>query len=216
MQNVLLILSSPRGSHSYSHQVARRVVDDIKARFRGATVVVRDLARQPLPHISEAFTYARAAPVDALRPAERDALARSDALVAELQRADVVVLAAPMHNFGIPSCLKAWIDHIVRPGVTFRYGASGPEGLLTGKKAIVVVARGGVYSEGPMTEYDFQEPYLRKALGFIGIKDVEVVRIEGVGFGPDALQKALATATAAADAAVGTLADAVPVLSEAA
>ena len=105
-----------------------------------------------------------------------------------------------MHNFGIPSSLKAWIDHIVRPGRTFSYSEKGPQGLVTGKKVVLVLARGGIYSAGPMQATDFQEPYLRAVLGFIGLTDVEVVRVEGVALGEKALSQALHSAEARADA----------------
>jgi FMN-dependent NADH-azoreductase len=108
--------------------------------------------------------------------------------------ADTVVIAAGMINFGIPSSLKAYIDHVVRPGVTFRYGEKGPEGLVKGKKAYIVVARGGVYSQGPMQAYNFQDTYLKVALGFIGITDVEVIAVEGIAFGPEVAAQAVSTA----------------------
>ena len=200
--NILLVSSSPRGGESYSHRVARRIVDDLVDGNPGARVVVRDVARQPLPHITETFGTARVAPVEKRSDADRQALLLSDALVDELLAADVIVIAAPMHNFGLPSSLKAWIDHIVRPGRTFSYSEKGPQGLVTGKKAVFVFARGGLYSDGPMQAFDFQEPYLRAALGFVGITDVEVVRVEGVAFGEEAVSQALRSAEAQADAIV--------------
>src|SRR5438874_1887594 len=122
MKNILFVLSSPRGWKSYSHQFAGHIVDDLKARHPGAKVVVRDVAKEPLPHVGEAFGTGRVLPLEKRSPAEAKALALSDALVDELAAADVVVLAVPMYNFGLPSSLKAWIDHIVRPGRTFAYG----------------------------------------------------------------------------------------------
>jgi FMN-dependent NADH-azoreductase len=127
-------------------------------------------------------------------PEQAESMALSDALIDELFAADTIVIAGPMHNLGVSSRLKAWIDHISRAGRTFFYGANGPQGLLKNKHAIVVLASGGVYSNGFMKALDFAEPYLRTALGFIGITDVDVVRVEGVamsGIGPD---KALAAA----------------------
>ena len=128
--------------------------------------------------------------------AQIGALTLSDALIGELVTADVIVLAVPMHNFGIPSTLKAWIDHVVRAGRTFIYSEGGPEGLLKGKRLILVLASGGVYSTGPAKQFDFQEPYLRAVLGFIGLTDIEVVRVEGVGMNTPGPEKAVATATA--------------------
>src|SRR3989442_5420686 len=167
MKNILFVSSSPSGWNSYSHQFASHIVDDLKARHPGAKVVVRDVAKEPLPHVGEAFGTGRVLPLEKRSPAEAKALALSDALVDELAAADEVVLAVPMYTFGLPSSLKAWIDHIVRPGRTFSYSEKGPEGLLKGKKAVVVVARGGVYSEGPAKQLHFQESYLRTVLGLI-------------------------------------------------
>jgi FMN-dependent NADH-azoreductase len=187
MTNVLLITSSPRGENAYSTQVAR----DLIAQIGDTHVTVRDLSRDSLPHIGPDFvaaSYTRAAD----RTAEqRAALALSDTLIGELQAADVVVIASGMINFGVPSSLKAWIDHVARAGVTFRYGANGPEGLITGKRAILVVASGGVYSEGPLAAINHFEPHLRAVLGFLGIKNIETVAIEGVGKGAEAVENAL-------------------------
>src|SRR5712692_2084012 len=134
VKNILFVLSSPRGWKSYSHQFASHIVDDLKTRHPGAKVVVRDVAKEPLPHVDEASVTGRVLQPEKRSPAEAKALAVSDALVVELAAADVVVLAVPMHNFGLPSSLKAWIDHIVRPGRTFSYSEKGPEGLLKGKR----------------------------------------------------------------------------------
>jgi FMN-dependent NADH-azoreductase len=196
VKNILVVLSSPRGWKSHSHQFASHVVDDLKARHPGAKVIVRDVAKEPLPHVDEAFGTGRVLPPEKRSPAEAKALALSDALVDELVAADVVVLAVPMFNFGLPSSLKAWIDHVVRPGRTFSYSEKGAEGLLKGKKAVIVVARGGVYSEGPAKQLDFQESYLRAVLGFIGITNVHIVRVEGVAMGEQALKNAMASAKA--------------------
>jgi len=196
MSNILFITSSPGGGQSYSHRIARRIVDELKLANPAARVVVRDIASQPLPHINEAFASSRALPPDRQGEAALRALALSDALIDELRAADVIVIAVPMHNFGIPSSLKAWIDHVVRPGRTFTYSEQGPRGLVEGKKVVLVLARGGIYSSGPMQPFDFQEPYLRAVLGFVGMTDVEVVRIEGIGLGDEAVKSALAAATA--------------------
>ncbi|MFA5915352.1 MAG: FMN-dependent NADH-azoreductase [Burkholderiales bacterium] len=198
MKNILFVISSPRGWQSRSHQFASHIVDDLKSRHPAATVTVRDVARDPLPHIGEAFVTGQGLPPEKRGPAQARALALSDALVDELVAADTIVLAVPMYNWGIPSSLKAWIDHIARPGRTYCRSANGPEGLLKGKKAVIVVARGGVYAEGPMQPFDFQESYLRAVLGFIGITDLHVVRVEGVGMGEEALRKAAVSAKAQA------------------
>ncbi|MDQ6916905.1 MAG: FMN-dependent NADH-azoreductase [Pseudomonadota bacterium] len=198
MNNILLVLGSPRRS-SYSSQIARRIVDDLKSRHPAAAVVVRNLSRDPSPAVTEAFADGRTLAEGKRSGAEAQAIARSDVLVAELLAADVVVLATPMHNFGISASTKAWLDQIVRPGVTFSYSAKGPEGLVRGKKAILVLARGGIYSDSPMKAYDFQEPYLRAILDFIGLTDIDVVRIEGVALGEDAVRTAVTSAKSTAD-----------------
>jgi len=196
MKNILLILGSPRDRASYSHQIGRRIVDDLKSRYPSAKVVVRNLAKEALPDVDNGFVTGRMLAPDKRRAAEAKALVLSDVLVAELMAADVIVLASPMHNFGVSAPVKKWIDQIARPGVTFSYSDKGPMGLVQGKKTVLVLARGGVYSEGPMMPYDFQEPYLRTVLGLIGMTDVEVVEVEGTAFGPEAAEKAVATATA--------------------
>jgi FMN-dependent NADH-azoreductase len=218
MKNILLILGSPRDRASYSHQIGRRIVDDLKSRYPSAKVVVRNLAKEALPDVGEGFVTGRVLAPDKRSTAETEALALSDVMVAELMATDVLVLATPMHNFGISASVKKWIDQIVRPGVTFSYSDKGPLGLVQGKKVILVLARGGVYSEGPMKPYDFQEPYLRTVLGFIGMTDVEVIRIEGVAMGDDAVRSAVTSAKAQADAVVRVIASgaSVPVLAEAA
>jgi len=198
MSQILLITSSPR-VESYSTRVARRLAEKLGSR-PGSHLTVRDLTRQPLPHIDDSFAVARNTPADLLTSAQKSALSLSDELLTELFAADILIIAAAMINFGIPSSLKAYIDYIVRPGVTFRYGANGPEGLVRGKQAYLVVARGGHYSQHPMQALNFQDTYLKAALGFIGITDVEVIAVEGIAFGPDVAEKALNAAHARVDA----------------
>jgi FMN-dependent NADH-azoreductase len=197
MKNILFIQSSPRGSQSYSQQVAQSVVDELTTSHPAANVVVRNLAQNPPPHVGEAFAGALSIPPNQHNPAQTAALRLSDVLIDELAAADIVVLAVPMHNFGPPSTLKAWIDHVVRVGRTVSYsGKTGPEGALKGKRVILVLASGGVYSEGPARPLDFQEPYLRAILGFIGLTDIEVVRVEGVALSAIGPEKAVASAMA--------------------
>jgi FMN-dependent NADH-azoreductase len=193
MSQVLLITSSPR-TDSHSTHVATILAQKLASHDSTSKLVVRNLNADPVPHIDDTFATARNLPPEKLNAAQRAALVRSDALIQELFAADVVVIAAGMINFGIPSTLKAYIDHIVRPGVTFRYSEKGPEGLVTGKKVYLVLARGGIYTDGPMKPHNFQDTYLRTILGFIGITDVEVIVVEGVAFGPEATQKALSAA----------------------
>ena len=135
---------------------------------------------QSLPPVDAAWIYAAFTPEATRQPEQIAALAPSDQLLDELERADEIVIGVAMHNFSIPSVLKLWIDQIVRSGRAFSYGANGPEGLLKGKKATILVASGGVYEPGtPMAAYDFIEPYLRTVLGFIGITDVTFVKVGG-------------------------------------
>lgn len=196
MKNILLIQSSPRRSGSLSRTVAQSVVHDLHAHQPQAKVVIRDLAANPPSHVGLSLIIGIHAPTEKRAPDQATAVALSDRLVDELLEADVLVIGVPMHNFGLPSTLKAWIDHIVRPGRTFSYGANGPEGLVKGKRVILVLSRGGVYSNGPAKPFDFQEPYLRIVLGFLGITEVDVVRVEGVATDAIGPEKALAAAIA--------------------
>lgn len=189
MRNILFVNSSPRGADSYSQRVGEQVVEGLRRRHPEAEVTRRDVGRNPLPHIGAEYVGALGGAADAA------ALEQSEKLLAELFAAEVVVIAAPMHNFGPPSALKAWVDHVVRARRTFAYGPDGPRGLLEGKRAILVLASAGVYSEGPAKALDFLEPYLRAVLGFIGITEVSTVRVEGLAMGAEG---ALAVAEAAA------------------
>jgi FMN-dependent NADH-azoreductase len=190
MKNILLLNSSPRGDASHSGKVAAELVAQLRTNSKGATVTSRDLTADALPHIDDAFITGRTVESDKRSKAQNEAVALSDRLIAELSAADVVVIASPMINFGLATTLKAWFDYVLRAGVTFKYSEKGPEGLMTGKKVYVVQARGGVYSQGPAKALDFQEPYIRHLLGFIGITDVNFVLVEGVAYGPDAAAKA--------------------------
>jgi FMN-dependent NADH-azoreductase len=194
MSNILFVSSSPRRTASYSNQVAFALLEKLEDADPRAEVTVRDLARDPLPHIDEDFvTATRDGPQT---DAQKAIAARSDALVDELIAADTVVIAAPMINFTIPSTLKTWIDYIARAGRTFSYSESGPKGLVTGKRVFLVVARGGIYS-GDKRQFDFQLPYLLYVLAFLGMTDVEVIEVEGTAFGPQAAERAVAAALAA-------------------
>jgi FMN-dependent NADH-azoreductase len=196
MKNILLIQSSPRGGESFSQKVAQSIVGEFKKRHADANLATRDLAENPPPHVGQAFVGGLSTGPEQRTLEQTKALALSDVLIDELTAADVVVFAVPMHNFGPPSTLKAWIDHVVRAGRTFAYSNNGPVGLLKGKRAILVLACGGVYSEGPAWPFDFQEPYLRTILSFIGITDIDVVQVEGVAVGAIGAEKALASAMA--------------------
>ncbi len=193
MTNILLLTSSPRGGASHSTRVAARVLEELRRVHPQSSVIVRDLAKNPVRHIDEDFVTGIFVPADRLNAEQRERLAQSDALIDELLAADIVVIAVAMINFGIPSTLKAWIDHVTRAGRTFQYGESGPRGLVTGKRVILVEAKGGVYSEGPRRELDHVTPYLLQLLAFLGMTDVKVIGIEGTSLGPEAAEQAVAT-----------------------
>ncbi len=198
MSNILFVTSSPRRPGSYSNQIASALVEKLEAASSGAIVTVRDLAKEPLPHIDDEFVAAIRGPAGPQTDSQREIARRSDALVDELLAADTVVIAAPMINFTIPTTLKSWIDYVARAGRTFSYSESGPKGLVTGKRIFLVVARGGVYSD--RAQYDFQVPYLRHVLAFLGMTDVEVIDVEGTAFGPEAAERAVAAALARVEA----------------
>ena len=191
MRRTLLVTSSPRGTDSLSTRFATEIAEGIQARS-GGPLTVRDLAANPPPHIAPAYIQGRITSPEDRTPEQGEAVKLAQAFVDELQVADVIVLGSGMINFGLPSQLKAWFDHVTWPGVTFSYGDAGPKGLLAGKKVYVVTATGGVFSEGAWAPFDFQTNYLLHLLGFIGLTDVEVVRVEGTVFGPDATKAAIA------------------------
>ncbi|MBV9883260.1 MAG: NAD(P)H-dependent oxidoreductase [Sphingomonadaceae bacterium] len=195
MTNILVVASSANGDASVSSGLAATLVDRVREGDPAAHVVLRDVGANPLPHLtSETVAAIKGEPVT---EAELAARALSDSLVAELQAADIVVIASPMYNFGMSSTLKAWFDHVARAGVTFRYTAEGPEGLLKGKKTLVIESRAGFYSDGPAANFDGQEPHLRVLLGFLGLDDVTFIRAEKLAFGPEAAEAAIAEATEA-------------------
>ena len=194
MSSILLVTSSPRGAASHSTRVATELAQKLQAKTPGIAIVKRDLASQPLPHIDADYSSGIYTPVESRSERQQSVVGVSDAIVDELFAADSIVIATGLINFNISSTLKAWVDHIARAGKTFSYGAEGPKGLVIGKKVYIVIASGGVYSSGPAAAFDHAVPYLKPALGFLGMTDVEVIRIEGVAMGPDAEAKAVSSA----------------------
>ncbi|MFC7498793.1 FMN-dependent NADH-azoreductase [Enterovirga sp. GCM10030262] len=189
MTKALILNSAVTGEASISNRLTGEFAARLRERDPAARIVTRDLGARPVPHLlPETVAGIRAT---AATDAEKAALALSDELVDELRDIDLLVIGAPMYNFGMPSSLKAWFDYILRAGVTFRYTENGPEGLLPVKKAVVIETRGGLYSEGPAVAMDSQEPHLRTLLGFMGVTDVVFVRAEKLGFGPEAVQAAV-------------------------
>jgi len=193
--SILLVTSSPRGSASHSTRVATDLAKKLNQADPSAALVVRDLASNPLPHIDVDYSSGIYTPAENRTPRQAQLVGVSDAAVDELLAADAIVIATGLINFSISSTLKSWIDHIARAGRTFSYGKDGPKGHVTGKKVYIVLASGGIYSQGPAVPLDHAVPYLRTALGFIGLTDIEVIRVEGVGMGPEATDKALKKAT---------------------
>ena len=198
MTNVLIIDSAATGAASVSRKLTREAGETLQRRDPAVRIVHRDIGAAPVPHLTEKSVPAIRAGIVENEEA-RQALALSDELIAELQDADLIIVGAPMYNFGMPSTLKAWFDHVLRARVTFRYGEAGPEGLLKGKKAIVLEARAGFYSEGAASAMDSQEPHIRNLLGFMGITDVTFVRAEKLAFGPEAAEAAIGEALAEAE-----------------
>jgi FMN-dependent NADH-azoreductase len=201
MTTVLQINSSLFSDKGASTALADRLVARLRATRPDTAVVRRDLARDPLPHFDGATMAALTTPAAGRTPEQAATVARADALIDEVKRADVLVIAAPMYNFHAPTQLKAWFDYIARAGVTFRYTATGPEGLLTGKRAYVVTTRGGVHRDAPT---DNLVPYLKTMLGFVGITDVDVIYAEGLAMGDEPRRAGLAQAEAAIDVAIGS------------
>ena len=197
MKTLLQIQSSIFSNGGQSSQLAERFIAAWRASNPGGKVIVRDLATEPVPHLDAArFGAFIAKPEE--RTAEQQAVVDySDALIGELKRADVVALGLPMYNFGLPSTLKAYFDHIGRAGETFKYTEKGPVGLLTGKKVYVFAARGGIYAGTPN---DTQTPFIRTFLSFIGMDDIEFVYAEGLAISEASKQKGIARAQAAVDA----------------
>jgi FMN-dependent NADH-azoreductase len=195
--NILQVNSSARTWNgeqgSQSTRLANELIDGLLAVTPDATVVRRDLTANPHPVLDEAALGALFTPPEQRTPEQAARVALDDALIAELQAADVIVLGVPMVNFGVTSQLKNWIDAVARARVTFQYTANGPVGLLTGKKVYAVLTRGGVHRDRPS---DTQVPYLRNVLGFLGMTDVEFVYAEGLNMGDDAQAAAIASARA--------------------
>jgi FMN-dependent NADH-azoreductase len=175
----LLRIDSSARRNSVSRQLTDRFVETWKKQNPAGQVIERDLATTSLPLITDEWTLAAHSDPASLTPAQRETLAVSDTLVEELLAADTIVIGAPMYNLTVSALLKAWIDQIVRVGRTVLYGTSGTEGVLKGKKVVILTSRGGAFRPGtPTAQYDHQEPYLRHILGFIGLTDITFIHAE--------------------------------------
>jgi FMN-dependent NADH-azoreductase len=199
MKTLLQIQSSIFSDGGQSSRLAERFIAAWRASNPGGKVIVRDLAKEPVPHLDAARFGAFLAKPEERTPEQQAVVDYSDALIGELKRADVVVVGLPMYNFGVPSTLKAYFDHVARGGVTFKYTEKGPVGLLTGKKVYVFAARGGIYAGTPN---DTQTPFIRTYLSFLGMSDIEFVYAEGLAISEATKQQSLARAEAVIDALV--------------
>ena len=180
MSTLLKLDSSPMGDRSTSRKLTTKFTESWLKTHPGGKVIERDLATLNLPVVDAFWVGAVYTPESSRTPDQIKALAASDSLINNLKQADEYVFGVPMHNFSIPSTLKLWIDQIVRAGKTFSYGETGPKGLLTGKKATLLLASGGEYGKGSaMASFDFVTPYLEKVLAFIGITDVTIIAAGG-------------------------------------
>ncbi|MBB6096101.1 FMN-dependent NADH-azoreductase [Povalibacter uvarum] len=190
MKTLLKIQTSLFGSQGQSSQLADRFVATWLAKNPGGRVITRDVSGDSIPHLTAERFQSFSSSADDRTPAQQAAVDFSDVLIDELRSADAIVFAVPMYNFSVPSTLRAYFDHVARAGVTFRYNATGPEGLIKGKRAYVFITRAGIYSG----EADTQTPYLKQFLGFIGITDVEFVYAEGLAYGDEVREKSLGAA----------------------
>jgi FMN-dependent NADH-azoreductase len=191
MKNLLVINVSPSGEASASRQVSKQLVE--KLRSEHGTIVERDLAKEPLPHLTPEMIQAYFTPVDNRSSAQKQLLEKSDQLVDELLAADTIVVATPMWNFGPPSVLKSWVDHIVRAGRTFSFAEGKLKGLAKAQKAYVIISSGGLFSTGPMSLMDAVTPSLKSVFSFIGVPEVQIIRVEGTN-DPTARENAISGA----------------------
>ena len=180
MSTLLKLDSSPMGERSISRKLTSKFAESWLKTHPGGKVIDRDLTTLTLPVVDASWVGAAYTPEGSRTAAQRQALAASDSLINDLEQADEYVFGVPMHNFSIPSTLKLWIDQIARVGKTFSYGEAGPKGLLTGKKATLLLASGGEYGkDSAMASFDFVTPYLQAVLGFLGITDVTIIAASG-------------------------------------
>ena len=196
MKKILHIISSPRGNASFSIKLGNAIVEKIKAVYPGSKVQESNLVKNQFPHLEESHLASFFTPAEKRTPQNLLAIKHSEEAIKEIMDADVIVIGTPLYNFSIHSTLKAWIDHLVRAGITFKVNENGPEGLVKNKKVYLAFSSGWIYSEGEMKAMDFAIPYLKTILGFLGMTDVTVVRVEGTsipGVQDTALEKALHT-----------------------
>ena len=181
MKKILHIISSPRGEASVSKKLGDAIIEKIRTKYPDSSVKERNLATDQFPHLDDLQIGSWFVPAENHSDEQAAAIKYSEEAIAEMQEADIYVIGAPFYNFAIPSTLKAYLDHIARPGITFRYNEEGkPEGYLKNKKAYIAIASSGVYSGGEFQSFDFVSPYLKFLLGFLGITDISFFRVEGL------------------------------------
>lgn len=189
MQNILILNSSVLGEQSASRLLVEEAAARLATRWPAASITRRDLGAEPIPHLTaENVEGVRGEPRS---PAEYEARALSDELLAELREADAIVMGVPMYNFGMSTGLRAWFDYVLRAGESFSYSEEGPVGLIRGKKVVAILTSGGIYAQGPSVSHDFRTGHLNHLLGFIGVDDVTLIRAEGVAYGPDMREAAI-------------------------
>ena len=192
--NILHIITSPSAANSFSINLGNAIVEKLRKANPDSSLVIRNLAAQPLPHYDAVHQNSIFTPIEDQSPEEVAVTNKSDEVIAELLAADVIVIGVPMYNFGIPSTLKSWIDYIARPGKTFNYTAAGPTGLVTGRTAYLAISTGDVYSTQELKDWDHTENYLRTVLSsFLGL-NIQTVRVEGTvlpGIKEHALERAM-------------------------
>lgn len=194
MKHILHLMSSIQPTESYSIKLGKAIVEKIQQKYPDSTVEESNLIDLQIPHLNPEILHKLFTPASHLTPEDEKSIELSNILLKQLMDADVIVIGAPLYNFTIHSSLKAWIDHITRPGITFGYGDDGrPTGLVKGKKVYIAMSSGGVYSEGPGLVNDFVAPYLKAFLGFLGMENLTVFRAEGLkisGLKEHAMEKA--------------------------
>jgi len=194
LMRLLHLDSSALGDNSVSRRLSAAFVEAWRSADPAVVVAYRDLAADPIAHLSGEILQAQRLSADQLTDRQRNERALTEALIEEFLTAEAVVIGAPMYNFSISSQLKAWIDRIVQVGRTFRYAETGPVGLAAGKRVIIISSRGGVYTTPERTALDFQEAYLRLVFGFVGVTDISIIRAEGLALGSQLREKAINTA----------------------
>lgn len=179
MKNILMIESSHNHESTGSRYISGKILSQLKTKYPSVNIIVRDLTKEAPPHLSATTLAAFYTPSEKRTDEFNAAVKLSDQLTDEVLNSDLIVISVPLWNFSVPSSVKAWIDHVVRSGKTFSYSPNGPVGGLKHTKGIIVASAGGVYSDGPMKAMDFMVPYLQSVMNFIGITDVQIVRVEG-------------------------------------